>query len=163
MAASTPAMITLARAGLPFELLRYNYDPVALRIGLQAAEALGELPRRLLKTLIIEVDGKPACVLVPSDRELSLKLAASVFSGRSARMAMPTAAERYTGYRVGGVSPFGQRRRLPTAIEASAMSEPYLLVNGGGRGLQLRVSPATIITAVGAIVEQLVFFDVSAS
>lgn len=156
MAASTPAMIALSRAGLSFELLRYDYDPSATRIGLHAAQALGELAGRLLKTLIIEVDGKPACVLMPSDRELSLKGAAAAFSGKSARLATPATAERLTGYKIGGVSPFGQRRHLPTAIEITVMTQPYLLVNGGGRGLQLRVSPATIIAATGAIITALV-------
>ena len=152
-------MVALDRAGLPSNLIQYDYHPFSTRIGLQAAQALSEPPGRLLKTLIIEVDGKPACVLLPSYRYLSLKRAATAFAGKSACMMAPTTAERLSGYKMGGVSPFSQRRRLPFAIKIIAMAEPYLLVNGGGRGLQLRVTFATIIAATGAVVVPLISND----
>jgi Cys-tRNA(Pro)/Cys-tRNA(Cys) deacylase len=156
MSKQTPATAALAKAGHGFEPVRYDYDPDADSIGLHAAAAIGEAPRRVLKTLIIEVDGRPACVVIPSDHALSLKLAAAAFGGKAARMAQPKDAERITGYRVGGVSPFGQRRGLPTAIEATAMAESHVFVNGGQRGLQLRIAPATVVEVAGAIVADLV-------
>ena len=101
----------LEQAGIAFTVHSYNYDPAASRIGLQAAEALGEEPGRVLKTLMALVDGKPVCVIVPSDREVSMKKLAAAFDGKSAEMMKPTDAERITGYKTGGISPFGQTRK----------------------------------------------------
>src|SRR4051794_5223460 len=111
----TPATKALTQAAVAFELRTYTYDPTAERIGLQAAEALGEPPDRVLKTLMAKVDGKPVCVVLPSNREVSMKKLAAAFSGKSAEMMAPGDAERLTGYRIGGVSPFGQKRSVPTA------------------------------------------------
>ena len=99
----------LERAGIAFTVHTYDYDPDADHIGLQAAESLGEPPERVLKTLMVLVDGKPVGVIVPSDREVSMKKLASAVGGRSAQMMKPAAAERVTGYKVGGISPFGRR------------------------------------------------------
>jgi Cys-tRNA(Pro)/Cys-tRNA(Cys) deacylase len=151
MAASTPATVALTRLGVAFELRAYDYDPDAARVGLQAAEALGEPAARVLKTLVAKVDGRPVCAVVPSDRELSMKKLAAVFGGKTAAMAAPADAERLTGYRVGGVSPFGQKRKLPTVIEIDALAEPYVYVNGGRRGLQLRLAPDALRGAAGAV------------
>ncbi|MDQ0472212.1 Cys-tRNA(Pro) deacylase [Labrys wisconsinensis] len=150
MSKATPATLALTRQGLGFELRSYDYDPDAPRVGLQAAEALGEPPGRVLKTLIAEVDGRPVCIVVPSDREVSMKKVAATFGGKAAKMMPPPDAERLTGYKVGGVSPFGQRRRLPTVVEESALAEAYVYVNGGQRGLQLRISPQVLIEAAEA-------------
>ncbi len=156
MAKSTPATLALTRMGVAFETRTYDYDPAGRRVGLQAAEALGEPARRVLKTLIAQVDGRPVCLMVPSDRDVSLKRVAAAFGGKSARMAPPADAERITGYKIGGVSPFGQRRALPVAIEAEAMAEPYVFVNGGQRGLQVRLTPEDARRAAGAIVAALI-------
>ncbi len=150
MSRSTPATIALAKAGVPFELATYNYDPGSERVGLQAAEALGEDPARVLKTLIVLLDGKPACVVLPSDKEVSMKKLAAALGGKSAAMMPVPDAERITGYKVGGVSPFGQRKRLPTAVEDAALSQPYVFVNGGQRGLQVRLTPAGLVSALDA-------------
>lgn len=151
MAKSTPATLWLSKNGIAFETRRYDYDPDSPRIGLQAAEALAEPPSRVLKTLLALVDGKPVCVILPSDRELSMKKVAAAFAGKSAGM-MPVAdAERISGYKVGGVSPFGQRRKLPTAIDVSSLGEPYVYVNGGQRGLQARLAPADLQRALDAL------------
>lgn len=131
----------LARAGVAFTPCPYDYDPSAEHIGLQAAQKLGEPPHRVLKTLMAEVDSKPVCVVVPSDREVSMKKLAAAFGGKSAQMMKPAEAERLTGYHVGGISPFGQKKRVPTAIEAAAMDEAYVLINGGQRGLLLKLAP----------------------
>lgn len=156
MALATPATRALTQAGVSFETRTYTYDPTAQSVGLQAAEALGEPAARVLKTLIVRVDGKPACIVLPSDREASMKKVASAFGGKSAAMMPVPDAERLTGYKVGGVSPFGQKKRLPTAVEESALAEDTVYVNGGQRGLQLRLAPGDVVTATGAVVAGLV-------
>lgn len=156
MARTTPATRALEKAGTAFETRTYDYDPGADRIGVQAGEALGEEPRRVLKTLMAKVDGKPVYVIVPSDREVSMKRLAAALGGKSAAMMAPADAERLTGYHVGGISPFGQRKQVPTAIEESALAEPYIYVNGGQRGLQLRLDPQAAISAINAIAAPLV-------
>ncbi|WP_439815428.1 Cys-tRNA(Pro) deacylase [Zavarzinia sp. CC-PAN008] len=151
MALTTPATLALKKLAIPFDLRTYDYDPSAERVGLQAAEALGEDPARVLKTLIAQVDGKPACLVLPSDREASMKKVAAALSGKSGAMLPVPDAERLTGYKVGGVSPFGQRKRLPTLVDASALAQPHVFVNGGQRGLQIRLTPADLIRAATAI------------
>jgi Cys-tRNA(Pro)/Cys-tRNA(Cys) deacylase len=110
----------------------------------------------VLKTLMAEVDGKPVCVVVPSDCEVSMKKLASAFGGKSAKMMKPTDAERLTGYHVGGISPFGQKKRVPTALEQAALAEPLVYLNGGQRGLQIRLGPNDACHALGAITAALV-------
>lgn len=141
MSKTTRATQVLSQAKIAFTVHTYDYDPDAARIGLQAAEALGEAAHKVLKTLMAEVDGKAVCVVVPSDREVSMKKLAAAFGGKSASMMKPADAERLTGYHVGGISPFGQKKLVPTAIEAAAMGEPYVFMNGGQRGLQVRLDP----------------------
>jgi Cys-tRNA(Pro)/Cys-tRNA(Cys) deacylase len=147
---STPATLALDRAGVAYTLATYAYDPGADRIGLQAAEALGAPPAEVLKTLIVKADGKPACVVLASDREVSMKTLAATLGAKTAEMALPAEAERITGYRVGGVSPFGQKKRLPTVIDVEAAALARAYVNGGQRGLQVRLAPGDLIRALGA-------------
>lgn len=141
MAKVTRATAALAKAGADFAVHAYDYDPDADRIGMQAAEALGEPPARVLKTLMVLVDGKPACAILPSDAQVAMKKLAAALGGKSAEMMKPGDAERITGFKVGGISPFGQMRRVPTAIEAAALDQPYVFINGGQRGLQVRIDP----------------------
>ena len=122
MSKATRATRTLEQAGVAFTVHSYDYDPDADKIGLQAAAALGEMPERVLKTLMAQVDGKPVCMIVPSDREVSMKKLAAAFAGKSAQMMKPPEAERISGYKVGGISPFGQMKALPTAIEEQALA-----------------------------------------
>lgn len=150
MAQTTPATLALRKLGIAFEVVSYDYDPNAERVGLQAAEALGEEPHRVLKTLIAEVDGKPVCVVLASDREASMKKVATAFSGKSAAMAAIPDAERITGYKVGGVSPFGQKKKLRTVVDDAALAEAYVYVNGGQRGLQIRLAPSDLLRAADA-------------
>src|SRR3954464_14093036 len=131
MSKNTRATQVLAKAGVFFTVHTYDYDPNADRVGLQAAVALGEPPQRVLKTLMAEVDGKPVCVVVPSDREVSMKKLAAAFGGKAANMMKPADAERLTGYHVGGISPFAQKKRVPTAIDEAALSESRVYLNGG--------------------------------
>ncbi len=141
MSQATRATQTLDKAGIAYTLHRYAYDPSADRIGLQAAESLGVPASIVLKTLMAEVDGKPVYVVLPSDAEASMKRLAAVFGGKSAAMMKPAAAERITGYHVGGISPFGQKRLVPTAVEASALDHPYVFVNGGSAGCRFGSRP----------------------
>jgi Cys-tRNA(Pro)/Cys-tRNA(Cys) deacylase len=156
MSKSTRATKALEQAGIAFSVLTYDYDPDADKIGLQAADALGEPPERVLKTLMALVDGKPVCVIVPSDREVSMKKLAAAFGGKSAQMMKPADAERITGYKVGGISPFGQMKPPRAAIEAAAMAHAHVTLNGGQRGLQVRLSPSDAATVLKAIVAPLV-------
>ncbi len=150
MAKGTPATLALGKAGIRFTLHEYDYDPDAARIGLQAAEALGIAPARLLKTLMARTGTAIACVLVPSDREVSMKRLAAAAGAKGAEMLSPAEAERITGYHVGGISPFGQRRRVPVFIDAAASGFATVLVNGGRRGLQIEVEPGEIVRLLGA-------------
>ena len=150
MAKATRATAALEKAGVAFTIHSYDYDPDADRIGMQAAEALGELPRRVLKTLMVLLDGKPACAILPSDAQLSMKKLATALGGKSAEMMKPADAERVTGFKVGGISPFGQMRRVPAAIEATALAEPHVFINGGQRGLQVRLDPHDAARVLGA-------------
>jgi Cys-tRNA(Pro)/Cys-tRNA(Cys) deacylase len=152
---TTPATLALDRAGVAYTLATYDYDPNADRIGLQAAEALGAPPSEVLKTLIVKADGRPACVVLASDREVSMKKLAAALGAKACEMAPRADAERITGYRVGGVSPFGQKKRLPTVIDAAAMALGQAYVNGGQRGLQVRLAPGDLVRALGATVAEV--------
>ena len=156
MSKTTRATQALNQLGVGFTLHEYDYDPDADSIGLQAAAAIGAEPRRVLKTLMAELDGKPVCVVVPSDHEVSMKKLAAAFSGKSANMMKPADAERLTGFVVGGISPFGQKKQVPTAIEEAALAHEAVYMNGGQRGLQVRMAPADAVRALGAVVAPLV-------
>jgi len=155
MAKTTPATRALDAAGVAYSLVTYDYAPGDERVGLQAAAAIGENPARVFKTLMMEADGKPVCVVIPSDREASLKKVAALFGAKHAAMMKPPAAERFTGYHVGGISPLGQKRAVPTAVDASALDHDTVFVNGGQRGLQAQLSPAELIRALAAEVTDL--------
>ncbi|PJI38957.1 Cys-tRNA(Pro) deacylase [Ferrovibrio sp.] len=156
MSKTTRATLFLKQKGAQFTVHSYDYDPDADKVGIQAAEALGERPDRVLKTLMALVDGKPVCVVVPSDREVSMKKLAAVFGGKSAQMMKPADAERATGYVVGGISPFGQKKAAPTAVEAAALTHDLVYLNGGQRGLQVRLKPSDIASLLNAKVAPLV-------
>src|SRR5215470_12182313 len=155
MSKETRATQELRARGVAFSLHTYDYDGDATRIGVQAAEAMGVTPQRVLKTLMAEVDGKPVCVIVPSDSEVSMKKLAAAFGGKAAKMMRPADAERLTGYHVGGISPFGQKKKVPTAIEETALSHAKVFLNGGQRGLQIEIDPNDACKALGAIARHL--------
>lgn len=156
-AKTTRATLALDKAGIRHSLHVYAYDPDAPRIGLQAAEALGVDPGRVLKTLMASVDGRTVCLLVASDKEVSMKRVAAAFSGKAASMLKPADAERLTGYHVGGISPLGQKRPFPTAIDAGSLTDPAaeIHVNGGGRGLQIRLTEGDLVGVLNALVVPL--------
>jgi Cys-tRNA(Pro)/Cys-tRNA(Cys) deacylase len=155
MAKTTPATLALRKAGVAFTLHTYVYDPDASRIGLHAAERLGVDPGRVLKTLMAQVDGKPVCAVLGSDREVAMKRLAAAVGGKSAQMMKPADAERITGYHVGGVSPFGQKRRAPIVVDAAAISHERVFVNAGQRGLQAELAPADLVAALGATLAEI--------
>ncbi len=159
MAKATRATQMLEKHGVGFTVHTYDYDPDTQRTGLQAAEALGEAPARVLKTLMALVDGKPVCAIVPSDREVSMKKLAAVFGGKSAQMMKPPDAERLTGYKVGGISPFGQMRKVPVAMEEAALAHGLVYINGGQRGLQVRLAPRDAAAALDATIASLITQD----
>ncbi|MFT4935108.1 MAG: Cys-tRNA(Pro)/Cys-tRNA(Cys) deacylase [Pseudoalteromonas distincta] len=150
MSKATPATQALDRAGVPYALHVYDYAPAPGRIGLQAAARLGVDPGQVFKTLMVLVDGQTLCAVLPSDREASLKQLARAVGGKAAQMMAPAAAERATGYKIGGVSPFGQRRPAPVLVEASALDHAEVFVNGGQRGLQIRLATRDLIAVLDA-------------
>ena len=155
MARTTPATRALDKAGIAYELFTYAYDPDAPRVGLQAAESLGVPPDRVLKTLMALVDGKPVCAILASDEEVAMKKLAAAVGGKSAQMMKPADAERLTGYKVGGVSPFGQKRQVPTVLDEMATLHETVFVNGGQRGLQVLIAPGDLVAVLGAAVVSL--------
>jgi Cys-tRNA(Pro)/Cys-tRNA(Cys) deacylase len=156
MSRATRGTHFLEQAGIAFTVRTYDYDAAARSIGLQAAEALGEPPERVLKTLMTLVDGKPACVVVPSDREVSMKRLAAAFGGKTAQMMKPGDAERISGYKVGGISPFGQMRELRTVMEQGSLAYDRVFINGGQRGLLVCLDPRDALHLLHAIAAPLV-------
>ena len=148
--AGTPATTALTRLGVSFGLHPYDHDPAAASYGLEAAAALSVPPRQVFKTLLVDGDGGLAVALVPVDRSLDLKAVAAALGRKKVAMADPTAAERSTGFVVGGISPVGQKKMLPTVLDASASDFDLVYVSGGRRGLDLSLSPADLVTATGA-------------
>ena len=155
MAKATPATLALDKAGVAYKLYEYDYDPNAESIGMQAAQALGIEPARLLKTLMARAGDAVVCVLAPSDREVNLKKLAHAAGAKSAAMLGAADAERITGYHVGGISPFGQKKRVRVFIERSALAFPHVVVNGGRRGLQVELTPDDLIRVLGATAAEI--------
>jgi Cys-tRNA(Pro)/Cys-tRNA(Cys) deacylase len=149
-AAGTPATVALTKAKIEFSTHVYDHDPAAKSYGLEAAEALGLEPGQVFKTLLVEVDGKLTVGVVPVDKQLDLKAIAAAAGGKKAVMADPAAAERTTGYVVGGISPIGQKRPLPTVVDSTAADHPTVYVSGGRRGLDIGLSPTDLIAVTNA-------------
>lgn len=149
---STPAITALEKAGTDFTVHAYEHDPAAPSYGEEAAQALGVAAERVFKTLVADVDGALTVAVVPVSGSLDLKALAAAVGGKRAAMADPAAAERTTGYVRGGISPLGQRKRLPTALDASARNHPTICVSAGRRGLEVELSPADLAALTGAVV-----------
>ncbi len=149
--AGTPATLALTDAGVAFTLHAYEHDPRAASFGVEAAEALGLDPAQVLKTLVATVDTRLVVAVVPVSGQLDLKALARALDASRAAMADPAAAQRTTGYVVGGISPIGQRRLLPTVVDDSALAHPTVYVSAGRRGLDLGIAPADLVQVTGAI------------
>ncbi len=150
MSKTTPGTLFLTKAGIAFDLHPYDYDPDAPRVGLQAAQALNVDPAQTFKTLMAEADGKPVCVVVPSPEEVSMKKLSAHFGAKSAHMMKVPDAERLTGYKVGGISPFGPKKIVPTAIDETAQLFDLIYINAGQRGLLLSIAPDDAARALNA-------------
>lgn len=152
-AGGTPATTALARMGIGFTLHPYHHDPASTHFGDEAAEALGVDPRRICKTLVVALTGGHdplACAVLPVAAQLDLKAFAEALGAKRATLADHAVAERTTGYLVGGISPLGQRKRLPTLVDASVQEFTSILVSAGRRGLQLELAPTDLVAACSA-------------
>ncbi len=147
---ATPATVALAAAGVEFTVHSYDHDPAAASFGEEASQAMGIAPDRVFKTLVAEVDGALTVAVVPVAGSLDLKALASAAGGKRAAMADPAAAERTTGYVLGGISPLGQRKRLRTVLDDSALGHPTVFVSAGRRGLEVELAAADLVRLTGA-------------
>ena len=148
---TTQATLALDRAKVAWTGHPYDHDPSAASYGLEAAEALGVAPEGVLKTLLVDTGRELAVGIVPVDGQLDLKAVAAALGVKSVTMADPAAAERSTGYVVGGISPVGQKRALPTVLDASALGHATVLVSGGRRGFDVELAPADLVTVTRAV------------
>ena len=152
----TPAVTAAKRAGIEFEVLEYDAGDSGEPYGVGAARALGIEPERVFKTLVADLSGKSLAVaIIPVAERLDLKALAAALGAKRATMAEPAAAERATGYVLGGISPLGQRRRLPFAIDETALGFERIHVSGGRRGLEIGLAPGDLVALVGATVARI--------
>ncbi len=149
---ATPAFAELSRAGVRFTSHSYEHDPRAASFGTEAADALGVEPPRVFKTLVVDLDGSLVVGVVPVSGSLDLKAVAAALGGKRAQMANPQAAQRATGYVLGGISPFGQRHHHRTVVDVSAEQHRTVFVSAGRRGLEVEVTPQVLVSMTGAVV-----------
>ncbi len=160
-AQGTRAIEAARRAGISYSVHEYAHDDRAtLREGgrgyaLEAVAALDLIPARVFKTLVVSVDGRTGIAAVPADAELDLKAVADALGGRRATMADPAEAERATGYVLGGISPLGTRRRLPTVLDASGADWPTIHVSAGRRGLDLELAAADLLRLTAGVAARI--------
>jgi Cys-tRNA(Pro)/Cys-tRNA(Cys) deacylase len=155
VATGTPATTALTRAEVAYEVHPYDHDPAAASYGLEAAATLSVPPGQVFKTLLVDNGTGLAVGVVPVDRQLDLKAVAAALGWKKAVMADPGAAERSTGYVVGGISPVGQKRRLPTVLDRSATGFDRIYVSGGRRGLDLSLAPRDLVRVTDAHVADI--------
>ena len=146
----TPAVVAAERAGIPFTLHEYEHDPKAASYGLEAAEKTGVDPARVFKTLVVSQDGKLSVAIVPVAAQLDLRAL-----GKRAELADRAAAERATGYVLGGISPLGQRKSLPTLLDESALAFPTVYVSAGRRGLEIELAPDDLLALTNGRAQRL--------
>jgi Cys-tRNA(Pro)/Cys-tRNA(Cys) deacylase len=150
MTTSTPALVALERARIAFRVHAYEHDPSTSSYGQEAADRLRVDAQRVFKTLVVDFGGSPHVAVLPVHAELDLRAL-----GKRAALAKAADAERVTGYVVGGISPIGQRRRLPTLIDDSALAQDTIFVSAGRRGLEVELAPDDLISVTGARVQRL--------
>jgi Cys-tRNA(Pro)/Cys-tRNA(Cys) deacylase len=153
--APTPGIAALVKAGVPHEIVKFGHDPRERSFGVEAVHALtkagGVVPEQIFKTLVVTATGGLAVAMVPAQARLSLKAVAAALGVPRADMAEPADVQRVTGYVVGAVSPFGQRKRLPTVVDAGALAWERVFCSAGRRGWDVAVSPQDLIRLTGAI------------
>jgi Cys-tRNA(Pro)/Cys-tRNA(Cys) deacylase len=152
---ATPATALLIKHAVVHHLHPYEVDAETPNYGAAVAETLGIEPARVFKTLVTEVDGQLTVAVVPVSGDVDLKALASAAGGKRAVLADRTLAERTTGYVRGGISPLGQRKRLPTVIDATAQAHPTVYVSAGRRGLQVELAPADLVRLTGGVVARI--------
>jgi Cys-tRNA(Pro)/Cys-tRNA(Cys) deacylase len=145
----------LARERVTHRVHTYSVDADTPNYGAAVAQAMGVEHTRVFKTLVTEVDGVLIVAVVPVTGDVDLKALASAVGGKRATMADRALAERTTGYVRGGISPLGQRRRLPTVIDESAVEHDTIYVSAGRRGLQVELSPADLVRLTGAVTARI--------
>jgi Cys-tRNA(Pro)/Cys-tRNA(Cys) deacylase len=148
--ARTPAIAAAERAGVAFTLHEYEHDPRAESYGLEAAEELGLDAARVFKTLVVDRDGVLAIAIVPAAAQLDLSAL-----GKRTALADATKAQRATGYVLGGISPLGQRKALPTTLDSSALAFDTVYVSAGRRGLEIELAPQDLVRLTGAEVRPI--------
>jgi Cys-tRNA(Pro)/Cys-tRNA(Cys) deacylase len=151
-ARGTRATQELSRKGIAYSVHSYAHRSAVASYGAEAAAALQLPPEQVFKTLVASVDGDLTVAVVPVSSQLNLKALAAAVAGKRAEMAQPAAAERATGYVTGGISPIGQRRRLPVVLDSSALGWPAVYCSAGQRGLELELAPADLVRVTGAVV-----------
>ncbi|MGD8150877.1 Cys-tRNA(Pro) deacylase [Ornithinimicrobium sp. Y1694] len=147
----TPATVALEQARIPYAVRAYEHDPATESYGLEAAEALGVDADRVFKTLLVDSERGLGVGIVPVNTLLDLKAVAAALGAKKATMADPKVAERTTGYVVGGISPIGQKKALPTVVDESALDFDTVLVSGGKRGLDLELAPTDLLQITGGL------------
>jgi Cys-tRNA(Pro)/Cys-tRNA(Cys) deacylase len=151
----TPAVAALSKAGIDHRVHRYDHDPMAPSFGREAAKELDVEEGRVFKTLVTSVDGRLVVAVVPVDAEVDMKALAATLKAKRAEMAEPALVERATGYVRGGISPVGQKRRLPTVIDEGATEWKTVFVSGGRRGLEIELSPGDLVRVTGGQVARI--------
>ncbi|QGN32395.1 Cys-tRNA(Pro) deacylase [Microlunatus sp. Gsoil 973] len=151
----TPATVALSRAGISFVLRPYRHDDLVTDFGNEAAAQLGVDRRQIFKTLVADLGGGLAVAVVPVAEQLDLKALARVYGVKKAQLADPQAAARSSGYVLGGISPIGQRTKLPTVIDSSCRNFPTVLVSAGRRGLQVELAPDDLATATDGVLARI--------
>ncbi|MCA0335937.1 MAG: Cys-tRNA(Pro) deacylase [Actinobacteria bacterium] len=151
----TPATVTLTAAGVAFSVHTYDHDPAARSFGMEAVEALGLPADQMFKTLLVDTGAGLAVGVVPVSGQLDFKAMAQALGVKKVEMADPRIAERTTGYVVGGISPVGQKRSLPTVLDETAELFDVVYVSGGRRGLDIGVAPADLVRVTGAKVADI--------
>ncbi|MET2946559.1 Cys-tRNA(Pro) deacylase [Vibrio owensii] len=144
----TPAINLAKKKKVTHTIHQYEHDPRADSYGLEAAEVLGQDPKKVFKTLLFCLNGEPknlAVAIIPVDQKLNLKLAAKAAKGKKADMADPEIAQKTTGYVVGGISPLGQKKALPTFLHESATEQDTICVSAGKRGLEIELAPKDLL------------------
>ncbi len=157
-AGGTPATELLSRSGVDFTLHPYDHDPAVTDYGEEAVAAIGGDARRIFKTLIVSVPGRPERLVVavlPVARRLDLKAMGAAVGAKRVELAEPALAQRSSGYVLGGISPLGQRTALPTVLDASALDFPTIFLSAGKRGLEVELRPHDLIGLTGATVSSI--------
>ncbi len=151
----TPALDFLTHAGVAHTVHSYDHDPAHASYGLEAAEKTGVAPERVFKTLMVSSSTKQYIAVVPVARHVDLKAVAAVVGEKQLAMTDPKVAERSSGYVVGGISPFGQKKQLTTVLDQSALQFPAVYVSAGRRGLEVEVSPHTLVEFLRVLVADI--------